>query len=159
VTKSGSAVDRFGGPVDLGNMFQHPEAERGRRRAFSLIEILIVVIILGILAAIVMPEFTGASDTTKESSARRALQLVRYQVSYYEAQTKEMPQLVDNQWDDLLHNDYIQYLPVNPFNDWTLVAAAPGEGVGWVWRDSGTGRLQVYLTDSTGMAEWDERTE
>ena len=137
-------------------MFQIPDAVRVRRRAFSLIEILIVVIILGILAAIVVPRFTGASDTTKESSAHRVLQVVRYQISYYEAQTKELPQLVDNQWDDLLHNDYIQYLPVNPFNEWTLVAAAPGAGVGWVWRDSGTGNMQVYLTDSTGTAEWAE---
>jgi prepilin-type N-terminal cleavage/methylation domain-containing protein len=137
-------------------MFHIPAAARTHRRAFSLIEILIVVIILGLLAAIVVPEFTGANETTKESSARRVLQVVRNQISYYEAQTKELPQLVDNQWDDLLHNDYIHYLPVNPFNEWTLVAAEPGPGVGWVWRDSGTGQMQVYLTNETGMVEWAE---
>ena len=149
-------MDPFWRPVDFGNMFQSPDAARAPRRAFSLIEILIVVIILGLLAAIVMPEFTGASETTKDSSARRVLQVVRYQISYYETQTKELPRLVENQWDDLLHNDYIQYLPVNPFNEWTLIAAEPGPGVGWVWRDSGNGKMQVYLTDATGIAEWPE---
>ena len=35
-----------------------------RRGGFTLIEILIVVIILGILAAIVIPQFAGASQST-----------------------------------------------------------------------------------------------
>ncbi len=35
------------------------------KRAFTLIEILIVVVILGILAAIVIPQFTSASQDAK----------------------------------------------------------------------------------------------
>ena len=152
----------------FGNMFQTPTAAgRDRcgfdgiravtiRRAFSLIEIMIVVIILGILAVIAVPQFTGASETTKDSSGHRVLQVVRYQISYYESQTKELPRLLESQWDDLLHNDYIHSVPVNPFNEWTLIAAAPGPGVGWVWRDTGHGSMQIYLTDSTGTAEWPE---
>ena len=43
--------------------------------AFTLVEILIVVIILGILAAIVIPQFTNASNDARNNSVASTLQL------------------------------------------------------------------------------------
>ena len=39
-----------------------------KAKGFTLVEILIVVVILGILAAIVIPQFTNASESAKASS-------------------------------------------------------------------------------------------
>ncbi|MHC4292957.1 MAG: type IV pilin protein, partial [Planctomycetota bacterium] len=50
------------------------------KKGFTLVEILIVVVILGILAAIVIPQFTDASTEAKISSLRSDLQMMRSQI-------------------------------------------------------------------------------
>ena len=55
-------------------------------KAFTLVEILIVVIILGILAAIVIPQFTEASNEARDSAVRSDLQTIRSQVELYKIQ-------------------------------------------------------------------------
>ncbi len=51
-----------------------------RKGGFTLVEILIVVIILGILAAIVIPQFTSASESAKASSLVSQMQTIRSQL-------------------------------------------------------------------------------
>lgn len=55
-------------------------------KGFTLVEILIVVVILGILAAIVIPQFTNASTEARESSLTSDLQAVRSQIELYKIQ-------------------------------------------------------------------------
>jgi general secretion pathway protein G len=52
-------------------------------KGFTLVEILIVVVILGILAAIVIPQFTSASTEAKESALQSDLQAMRSQIELY----------------------------------------------------------------------------
>jgi general secretion pathway protein G len=56
---------------------------RKHSNAFTLVEILIVVVILGILAAIVLPQFSQASDDAKESAVVQDLQTMRAQIELY----------------------------------------------------------------------------
>ncbi|MCJ7778806.1 MAG: type II secretion system GspH family protein, partial [Sedimentisphaerales bacterium] len=58
---------------------------------FSLLEILIVVAIVGILAAIVIPEFLDRSQQAKESAAKENLQKLRNVIELYAAQHKGVP--------------------------------------------------------------------
>src|SRR3954454_23844124 len=69
---------------------------RQNRKGFTLIEILIVVIILGILAAIVIPQFTNASKEAKQSALVTMVQSLRSQIALYKLQ----------------HNDYLPGSPV-----------------------------------------------
>lgn len=69
-----------------------------RKSGFTLVEILIVVIILGILAAIIIPQFTDASTSAKESSLTSNLQTLRSQIGLYKIQH-------DDQYPDTTSND------------------------------------------------------
>ena len=116
----------------------HIQAKR-MPRAFTLIEILIVVVILGILAAIVIPQFTDAADDANEASMRSQLQTVRSQIELFRAQgsqnldgTSATMDPTDG-WDELVNNDYLPSAPKNPYNGSNTVAATAGATVGWMW--------------------------
>ena len=64
------------------------------KRGFTLVEILIVVVILGILAAIVIPQFTEASTEAKVSRLASDLQTMRSQIELYKVQHSDTPPLL-----------------------------------------------------------------
>ena len=60
--------------------------DRATRKGFTLVEVLIVVVILGILAATVLPQFTSATEDAKESALKQNLQQIRSQIDLYRFQ-------------------------------------------------------------------------
>ena len=64
---------------------------KAKKSGFTLVEILIVVVILGILAAIVIPQFTEASTEAKLSSLCTDLQTLRSQIELYKVQHNDTP--------------------------------------------------------------------
>ena len=128
------------------------------KSGFTLVEILIVVVILGILAAIVIPQFTEASTEAKTSSLCTDLQSVRSQIELYKIQHNDnLPSVANGthtggasfteamtgQTDiygevGTTFGPYIQKLPSNQFQDATIAdkvridGAAPGAATdGW----------------------------
>jgi prepilin-type N-terminal cleavage/methylation domain-containing protein len=127
------------------------------RRAFTLIEILIVVVILGILAAIVIPQFTDASQEASASNLASQLQTIRSQIELYNVQNVNTTfDPVANDWDQLTNNDYLQAPPKNPFADagvQTVIAAGvAGDSTmqGWLWGDAAGFGTSVYATVPAG---------
>ncbi len=136
----------------------HSYLSRRARHGFTLIEILIVVVILGILAAIVIPQFTDAAAEASRSNLQSQLQTLRSQIELWNVQNPADPYEAGTTtadfWDNLVMNNYLQTLPKNPLQDGsTLVAAAPAVGSGWVWAEASAGdtwTLNLYAIDQDG---------
>ena len=61
------------------------------KKAFSLVELMIVVAVLGILAAFVVPQFQSHSTQAKESTAKSNLRILRSAIELYTTQHKDIP--------------------------------------------------------------------
>jgi len=134
------------------------------RSGFTLVEILIVVVILGILAAIVIPQFTSASETAKSSSLTAQLQTIRSQLELYQVQHNGDYPTLAQMWDNLTSTTdisgattgsdfgpYLQKAPTNPFENSSTLAAGAADantgaaaGVGWVYIAS-TGTIKAVM--------------
>ncbi len=60
-----------------------------KRTAFTLVEILIVVVILGILAVVVIPTFASCTAAAKDSALAQDLGMIKRMVLVYKAQHLE----------------------------------------------------------------------
>ena len=138
---------------------------------FTLVEILIVVVILGILAAIVIPQFTEASTEAKTSSLCTDLQTKRSQIELYKIQhndalpgagTASFIQALTGKTDiagavSTDANDYgpyIQQIPTNQFVNLSTIqegTGSPGGGShGWYFNTS-TGAFHADDDDHTDL--------
>src|SRR5947208_15955523 len=54
-----------------------------RRSAFTLIEVLIVVVIMAVLAATIIPQFSSSTDDAKQSALKFNLHTLRSQIELY----------------------------------------------------------------------------
>jgi len=156
---------------------------RVAKKGFTLVEILIVVIILGILAAIVIPQFTSASAEARISNLATNLQTMRSQLLLYKTQHIEtfpgsasdatlfgtqMTQYTDanggvSATPDTSHpfGPYLQTVPPNPIsgvNTVTVVnsgstAFAAPTTDGGWWFNMVTGELRADLKDSWTKAD------
>ena len=61
-------------------------SRHSRSRGFTLIEILIVVVILGILAAIIIPQFASAQSAARATAMRSQLGTIRSQIASWQVQ-------------------------------------------------------------------------
>ena len=147
-----------------------------RRKAFTLIEVLIVVIIMAVLAATIIPQFSESTNDAKVSQVEFNLHTIRSQIELYQAHhLNEVPTFADfatqmtektdingTQTGTLLYGPYIQgEIPENPFNNSRDIVAVstPGSvptgavagGAGWQY-DESTGDFYPNHDDWDGYA-------
>jgi general secretion pathway protein G len=146
-----------------------------RQSGFTLIEIMIVVVILAILAATIIPQFSTSVNDSKVATMQSNLHTLRVQMQLYSLQhgglfpaisTATLPQLTGytdvngnlGTGGSFIYGPYVQtQIPVNPVDGNNTVTAttvfpptaATGAG-GWLY-DAATGQIApndtAYLTN------------
>jgi general secretion pathway protein G len=145
----------------------HQPSHQIARQGYTLIEIMVVTIILGILAALVIPQFVNASSASKADALVAQLQTVRTEIQRYKAQHKQQWPVLTT-WTALTtrtigsgnkqYGPYLMTAPVNPLNGLSNIVigtgqAAPADPCGWVYDDT-TGRF--WATGVSGVRYFNE---
>jgi len=132
------------------------------RDAFTLIEVLIVVIIMAVLAATVIPQFTNSTRDAKLNQMEFNLRTMRSQTEMYKfqhngvypetanftAQMTAASNISGGTSGDTPYGPYLEEVPYNPFNEsneivevaaqGTVPTAVVAGGAGWQY-DPSTG--------------------
>ena len=136
-----------------------------RRQAFTLIEVLIVVVIMAILAATIIPQFTDSTKDAKLSTVKFNLATLRSQIQLYRTQhngvnpTGTLAELTSTTdasgavgtGANYVYGPYLREIPFNPFNnsktvtvitvDPATAAQVTGTG-GWLYNAT-TGNIWI----------------
>jgi prepilin-type N-terminal cleavage/methylation domain-containing protein len=134
------------------------------RRAFTLVEIMIVVVVLGILAAIIIPQFSGATTQAAEGNLATQLDILNNQISIYAARRgNSYPDFATDGWgtagnpSSMIGGTYIKKSPKNPA--WTggdaasisvVTGAVRGSATtAWVWNSTDKTLYASYYNENT----------
>jgi prepilin-type N-terminal cleavage/methylation domain-containing protein len=135
-----------------------------KRGGFTLVEVLIVVVIMAILAATIIPQFSDSAHDAKTNTAKFNLHTLRSQIELYKSQHDgKLPGPLLNELTvktnsngtvgtstAYIYGPYLSEIPENPFNHLQTVGAAASNpptsasGVnGWLYHTSGA----VFIDD------------
>lgn len=78
---------------------------------FTLIELMIVMVIIGLLAAIAVPMYVQSIRHAREAVLKEDLRTLRSAIDSYTVDKQKAPQTLD----DLVQAGYIKAMPVDPF--------------------------------------------
>jgi general secretion pathway protein G len=94
------------GRVHVGRLRKNAERESG----FTLVELMVVMLIIGVLAAIAIPSFISSIKNAKEAVLKEDLHVMRNAIDSYTMDKAKAPQSLD----DLVQSGYLKSIPKDP---------------------------------------------
>jgi len=85
---------------------KHKSTESG----FTLIELMVVMLIIGVLMTLAVPRYTSAIKNAKEAVLKEDLHVIRNAIDSYTMDKQKAPQSLQ----DLVESGYLKTIPVDP---------------------------------------------
>jgi general secretion pathway protein G len=79
-------------------------------QGFTLLELMIVMVVIGLLAAIAIPAYTSNIRNAKEAVLKEDLHIMRQAIDAYTVDKQKAPQSLD----DLVQAGYLKSIPIDP---------------------------------------------
>ncbi len=121
------------------------QATRSKRRGFTLVELVVVVLVLGIIAAVASPKMFDTTSDARDNSTKTTLSVVRDAIELYKAEVGVYPGDAGTEAD--FKADIAPYIN-GPFPASQIASAAQDASVN-VQSDGG-----ALLTDLDDLTDW-----
>jgi general secretion pathway protein G len=125
-----------------------------RAKGFTLLELMLVISIIIILAAITLPQYQKTITHTRETVLKDDLRKMRSLIDQFAADKGRLPQSLD----ELVSEGYMREVPVDPFTgqkDWAITT---GEDPNSIQGETGMTDVHSSSTDvsseGTTYNEW-----
>ena len=85
-------------------------SKRNNEAGFTLMELMIVMMIIGVLTTLAIPSFVSAVRSAKEAVLKENLRVMRSAIDSYTMDKQKAPQSLD----DLVQDGYLKVIPEDP---------------------------------------------
>ena len=131
------------------------------RRAFTLLELVLVIVVIGILLVILVPRFAALTQEAKETATRgglgtiRSVVAIKYAKSLAEGRKAYPSSLVTSDFSE-------EKIPLNRLNEKSQVRYVTEDvkdpfpqssAFGW-WYNTANGRVGAYSDGKTDVSKW-----
>lgn len=147
-------TERRGDEVCVTHSPRLPVRPSSHRAGFTLLELMIVISIIIILAAITLPQFQKTILHTRESVLRNDLRQMRSLIDQFSADKGRLPQSLD----ELVTEGYMREVPVDPITgqkDWAITTGDdPNSSEGQQGMTDVHSSAAETSTEGTPYSEW-----